>query len=103
MTVNEIGKILKNIPEEIYEIPLYDKLFSNVTVHKLSSELSVRVSANILVISVQVFDDMDFTLRIYNMDEVSGFLKILIKDVADRIASYLSILGFSCINEYENK
>ena len=97
MNINEIEQILKNIPNELYEVPKYGKLLSNIKVYKLYVVLDITLSTGTVVARFQIFDDMDFTLRIHNMDEVINYLKIHIKNVANRIRSYLDILGFNCI------
>ena len=101
MDVKEIEQLIKDLPEELYEIPRYGKLHGNVKIfHGDCVQLRVLLSTGLNVISINVFEDMDFTLRLHNMNETINYLKTWIKNIASRIECYLNILGFNCINSW---
>ena len=98
MDIKEIAQILKNIPNDLYKVPQYGTLFNDIKIHKYSVALNITLSTGTIVFRVCIYDDMDFTLRIYNENIVINHLRVTIKEVANRIESYLNILGFNCIN-----
>lgn len=97
MNINEIEQILKNIPDELYKIPQYGKLLSNIQAQSHYIALRIALSTGTVIATVQVFEDLDFVCRFYNEKEVINYLKINIKKVVEKIAAYLSIFGFNDI------
>ena len=97
MNTNEIAQILKDIPDELYEIPRYGKLLNNIQVQSHYTALRIALSTGIVIATVQVFEDLDFICRFYNEKEVINYLKINIKKVVEKISAYLSIFGFNDI------
>ena len=97
MDMNEIEQILKNIPDELYKIPQYGKLFSNIQVQSHYIALRIVLSTGTVIATVQVFEDLDFVCKFYNEKEIINYLKIHIKKVVQRISAYLSIFGFNDI------
>ena len=97
MDMNEIEQILKNIPDELYKIPQYGKLFSNIQVQSHYIALRIALSTGTVIATVQVFEDLDFVCKFYNEKEIINYLKIHIKKVVQRISTYLSIFGFNDI------
>ena len=105
MNMNEIEQVIKNIPDELYEIPQYGKLLNNIQVQthyialRITHYIALRImlSTGIVIATVQVFEDLDFVCRFYNEKEVINYLKIHIKKVLEKIAAYLSIFGFNDI------
>ena len=97
MDMNEIEQILKNIPDELYKIPQYGKLFSNIQVQSHYIALRIALSTGTVIATVQVFEDLDFVCKFYNEKEVINYLKIHIRKVVEKIAAYLSIFGFNDI------
>ena len=96
MNINEIAQILKDIPDELYKIPQYGKLLSNIQVQ--SHYITLRIiSIGTVIATVQVFEDLDFVCRFYNEKVVINYLKIHIKKVVEKISAYLSIFGFNDI------
>lgn len=96
MNINEIAQILKDIPDELYKIPQYGKLLSNIQVQ--SHYIALRIiSIGTVIATVQVFEDLDFVCRFYNEKVVINYLKIHIKKVVEKISAYLSIFGFNDI------
>ena len=95
--MNEIEQILKNIPDELYKIPQYGKLFSNIQVQSHYIALRIALSTGTVIATVQVFEDLDFVCKFYNEKEIINYLKIHIKKVVQRISTYLSIFGFNDI------
>lgn len=96
MNINEIAQILKDIPDELYKIPQYGKLLSNIQVQ--SHYIALRIiSTGTVIATVQVFEDLDFICRFYNEKIIINYLKIYIKKVVERISAYLSIFGFNDI------
>ena len=80
MTIKEIEQLIKDIPEELFEIPQYGKLIRTVsTVSKFS-----------------IFENMKFVFKLYleNRYRLMSYLKTQIPNVLNQIKSYLSILGF---------
>ena len=100
MNVNEIAQILKNIPNDLYKLPQYDKLFGNVKMHTFFVILDITLPTKTIAIRVEVYEDMDFSFRIYNRYIIVNHLKVYTKDIVDRIKTYLSILGFNCTSSY---
>lgn len=97
MNINDIEQILRNIPDELYKIPQYGKLFSNIQVQTHYIALRIALSTGTVIATVQVFEDLDFICRFYNEKEVINYLKIHIKKVVEKISAYLSIFGFNDI------
>lgn len=97
MNINEIEQIIKNIPDELYEIPQYGKLLNNTQVQTHYIALRIALSTSTVIATVQVFEDLDFVCRFYNEKVVINYLKIYIKKVVERISAYLSIFGFNDI------
>lgn len=97
MNINEIEQILKNIPDELYKIPQYGKLLSNIQVQSHYIALRIALSTGIVIATVQVFEDLDFVCRFYNEKVIINYLKIHIKKVIEKISVYLSIFGFNDI------
>lgn len=96
MNINEIAQILKDIPDELYKIPQYGKLLSNIQVQNHYIALRI-ISIGTVIATVQVFEDLDFVCRFYNEKVVINYLKIHIKKVVEKISAYLSIFGFNDI------
>ena len=97
MNINEIEQILKDIPDELYKIPQYGKLLSNIQAQSHYIALRITLSTGIVIATVQVFEDLDFVCRFYNEKEVINYLKIHVKKVVEKIAAYLSMFGFNDI------
>lgn len=97
MSINEIEQIIKDIPDELYKIPEYGKLLSNIQVQTHYIALRIMLSTGTVVATLQVFEDLDFICRFYNEKVVINYLKIYIKKVIERISAYLSIFGFNDI------
>ena len=97
MNMNEIEQVIKNIPDELYEIPQYGKLLNNIQVQTHYIALRIMLSTGIVIATVQVFEDLDFVCRFYNEKEVINYLKIHIKEILEKISAYLSIFGFNDI------
>lgn len=97
MNMNEIEQVIKNIPDELYEIPQYGKLLNNTQVQTHYIALRIMLSTGTVIATVQIFEDLDFVCRFYNEKEVINYLKIHIKKVLEKIAAYLSIFGFNDI------
>lgn len=97
MNINDVEQVVRNIPDELYEIPQYGKLLSNIQVQSHYVALRIALSTGTVIATVQVFEDSDFICRFYNEKEVINYLKINIKKVVEKIAAYLSIFGFNDI------
>lgn len=97
MNMNEIEQVIKNIPDKLYEIPQYGKLFNNIQVQTHYIALRIMLSTGTVIATVQVFEDLDFVCRFYNEKEVINYLKIHIKEILEKISAYLSIFGFNDI------
>ena len=102
MNMNEIEQVIKNIPDELYEIPQYElyknyKLLSNIQVQSHYIALRITLSTGTLIATVQIFEDLDFICRFYHEDEIINYLKTPIKKVVEKISAYLSIFGFNDI------
>lgn len=97
MNMNEIEQIIKNIPNELYEIPQYGKLLNNTQVQTHYIALRIMLSTGTVIATVQIFEDLDFVCRFYNEKVVINYLKIHIKKVLERVSAYLSIFGFNDI------
>lgn len=97
MSINEIEQIIKDIPDELYKIPEYGKLLSNIQVQTHYIALRITLSTGTVIATVQVFEDLDFVCKFYNEKVVINYLKIYIKKVIERISAYLSIFGFNDI------
>lgn len=97
MNINEIEQIIKDIPDELYKIPEYGKLLSNIQVQTHYIALRITLSTGTVIATVQVFEDLDFVCKFYNEKVVINYLKIYIKKVIERISAYLSIFGFNDI------
>ena len=97
MNINEIEQILKDIPDELYKIPQYGKLLSNIQAQSHYIALRITLSTGIVIATVQVFEDLDFVCRFYNEKKVINYLKIHVKKVVEKIAAYLSMFGFNDI------
>lgn len=97
MNINEIEQILKDIPDELYEIPQYGKLCNSIQVQRNYIALRIALSTGTVVATIQVFEDLDFICRFYNEKEIINYLKIHIKKVVEKISAYLSIFGFNDI------
>lgn len=97
MNINEIGQILKNIPDELYEIPPYGKLLNNTQVQTHYIALRITLSTGTVIATIQIFEDLDFICRFYHEDEIRNYLKTSVKKVVAKISAYLSIFGFNDI------
>ena len=97
MNMNEIEQVIKNIPDELYEIPQYGKLLNNTQVQTHYIALRIMLSTGTVIATVQIFEDLDFVCKFYNEKEIINYLKIHIKKVVEKIAAYLSIFGFNDI------
>lgn len=97
MNMNEIEQVIKDIPDELYEIPQYGKLLNNTQVQTHYIALRIMLSTGTVIATVQIFEDLDFVCRFYNEKVVINYLKIHIKKVLEKIAAYLSIFGFNDI------
>lgn len=97
MNINEIGQIVKNIPDELYKIPEYGKLLSNIQVQSHYIALRIMLSTGTVIATIQVFEDLDFICRFYHEDEIINYLKTPIKKIVEKISAYLSIFGFNDI------
>lgn len=97
MNMNEIEQVIKDIPDELYEIPQYGKLLNNTQVQTHYIALRIMLSTGTVIATIQVFEDLDFVCRFYNEKVVINYLKIHIKKVLEKIAAYLSIFGFNDI------
>ena len=75
MNVNEIAQILKDIPNDLYKLPQYDKLFGNVKMHTFFVILDITLPTKTIAIRVEVYEDMDFSFRIYNRYIIVNHLK----------------------------
>ena len=95
--MNEIEQVIKDIPDELYEIPQYGKLLNNTQVQTHYIALRIMLSTGTVIATVQIFEDLDFVCRFYNEKVVINYLKIHIKKVLEKIAAYLSIFGFNDI------
>lgn len=95
--MNEIEQVIKDIPDELYEIPQYGKLLNNTQVQTHYIALRIMLSTGTVIATIQVFEDLDFVCRFYNEKVVINYLKIHIKKVLEKIAAYLSIFGFNDI------
>lgn len=99
MTINEIEQLIKDIPEELFEIPQYGKLIRTVsTVSTYGSPyvvLSITTSS-IPIAQFSIFENMKFVFKLYleNRYRLISYLKTQIPNVLNQIKSYLSILGF---------
>lgn len=97
MNINEIEQIIKNIPDELYEIPEYGKLLNSIQVQSHYIALRIAISTGTVLATVQIFEDLDFVCRFYHEDEIISYLKTPIKKVVEKISAYLSIFGFNDI------
>ena len=99
MNVNEIEQILKNIPDELFEIPQYGKLIRTIsTVSTYGSPYVVLqiTTGSIPIAQFAIFNNMKFVFKIYleNRYRLISYLKTQIPIILNQIKSYLSILGF---------
>lgn len=97
MNMNEIEQVIKNIPDELYEIPQYGKLLNNIQVQTHYIALRITLSTGTVIATIQVFEDLDFVCRFYHEDEIINYLKTPIKKIVAKISAYLSIFGFNDI------
>lgn len=97
MNINEIEQVIKNIPDELYEIPKYGKLLNNTQVQTHYIALRIMLSTGTVIATVQIFEDLDFVCRFYHEDEIINYLKTPIKKIVAKISAYLSIFGFNDI------
>ena len=97
MNISDIEQILKDIPDELYKIPKYGRLLSNIQVQNHYIALRIALSTGTVIATVQVFEDLDFICKFYNEKEIINYLKVHIKKVVARISAYLSIFGFNDI------
>ena len=97
MNISDIEQILKDIPDELYKIPQYGKLLSNIQVQNHYIALRIALSTGTVIATVQIFEDLDFVCKFYNEKEIINYLKVHIKKVVARISAYLSIFGFNDI------
>lgn len=100
MTIEEIEQLIKDIPEELFEIPQYDKLIRTVsTVSTYGSPyvvLQITAGSRLPIAQFAIFDNMKFVFKLYleNRYRLISYLKTQIPNVLNQIKSYLSILGF---------
>lgn len=99
MTINEIEQLIKDIPEELYEIPQYGKLIRTVsTVSTYGSPYVVLqiTTGSIPIAQFSIFSNMKFVFKLYLGDRyrLMSYLKTQIPNVLNQIKSYLNILGF---------
>ena len=99
MTIKEIEQLIKNLPEELYEIPQYGKLIRTVsTVSTYGSPYVILqiTTGSIPIAQFSIFENMKFVFKLYLEDRyrLISYLKTQIPNVLNQIKSYLSILGF---------
>lgn len=103
MIIKEIEQLIKDIPEELFEIPQYDKLIRTVsTVSTYGSPYVVlqittsSITGSIPIAQFSIFSNMKFVFKLYLNDRyrLMSYLKTQIPNVLNQIKSYLSILGF---------
>ena len=99
MTIKEIEQLIKDIPEELFEIPQYGKLIRTVsTVSTYGSPYVVLsiTTGSIPIAQFSIFENMKFVFKLYleNRYRFIRHLKTQIPNVLNQIKSYLSILGF---------
>ena len=99
MTIEEIEQLIKDIPEELFEIPQYGKLIRTVsTVSTYDSPYVVLqiTTGSIPVAQFSIFSNMKFVFKLYleNRYRLMSCLKTQIPNILNQIKSYLSILGF---------
>lgn len=99
MTIEEIEQLVKDLPEELFEIPQYGKLIRTVsTVSTYGSPYVVLqiTTDSIPIAQFSIFDNMKFVFKLYleNRYKLISYLKTQISNALNQIKSYLSILGF---------
>ena len=100
MTIEEIEQLIKDLPEELFEIPQYGKLIRTVsTVSSYGSPyvvLQITVNSRLPIAQFAIFSNMKFVFKLYleNRYRLMSYLKTQIPSVLNQIKSYLSILGF---------
>lgn len=106
MTIKEIEQLIKDIPEELYEIPQYGKLIHTTSITKevgtFFEDGAHYVTLNITTGTVpiaqfNIYEDMIFTYVVYIENcrsRLINYLKVQIPYVLNQIRSYLNILGF---------
>lgn len=98
MTIEEIEQLIKDIPEELFEIPQYGKLIRTVsTVSTYGSPYVVLqiTTGSIPVAQFSIFSNMKFVFKLYLENRYKLInLKTQITNALNQIKSYLSILGF---------
>lgn len=98
MTIEEIEQLIKDIPEELFEIPQYGKLIRTVsTVSTYGSPYVVlQITAGSTPIAqFSIFSNMKFVFKLYLENRYKLInLKTQITNALNQIKSYLSILGF---------
>lgn len=99
MSIEEIEKLVKGIPDELYEIPQYGKLIRTIsTVSTYGSHYVVLqiTTGSIPIAQFAIFENMKFVFKLYleNRYRLINYLKTQIPIVLNQIKSYLSILGF---------
>lgn len=100
MTIEEIEQLIKDLPEELFEIPQYGKLIRTVsTVSTYGSPyvvLQITAGSRLPICQFAIFDNMKYVFKSYleNRYKLTSYLKTQIPNVLNQIKSYLSILGF---------
>lgn len=99
MTIEEIEQLIKDLPEELYEIPQYGKLIRTVTTVSTydSSYVVLQITTgSIPIAQFAIFDNMKFVFKLYldNRYRLINYLKTQTPNILNQIKSYLSILGF---------
>lgn len=99
MTIEEIEQLIKDIPEELFEIPQYGKLIKIVsTISSWGNPYVVLqiTTGSIPIAQFSIFNNMKFVFKFYldNRYRLTNYLKTQIPNVLNQIKSYLSILGF---------
>lgn len=111
MTNKEIEQLIKDIPDEIFEIPQFGKLIHNTFItHKIDScfisslfnDIDIKhvvlniTTGSVPIATFKLFEDMSFILifHIENSPRLTKYLKTQIPDVLARISTYLTMIGF---------
>lgn len=111
MTIEEIEQLIKNLPEELFEVPQYGKLIHSIfTTHKIDScfisslfnDNDIKhvvldiTTGSVPIATFKLFEDMSFIFifHIENSPRLTKYLKTQIPDVLARISTYLTMIGF---------
>ena len=100
MTIEEIEQLIKDLPEELFEIPQYGKLTRTVSIISSYGSpyvvLQITAGSRLPIAQFSIFSNMKFVFKLYleNRYKLMSCLKTQIPNVLNQIKSYLSILGF---------